>query len=171
MAEPGGRDRVRIDHAIFLTPALIARLADLGVWVVTQPSFLYDAVDARVPPGLALRPFRSLADAGVSQAFSSDYPCGALAPLAGVYAAATRRSRDGRIDDPDQAVSVGAALRAYTLDAARAAGLDRERGSLAPGKRADFAVLSENPLEVPPGDLLRIQVEETWVGGEPIFRR
>ncbi|MBI4636693.1 MAG: amidohydrolase [Candidatus Rokubacteria bacterium] len=167
-AEPAGRARVRIDHAIFLTRALIARLADLGVWVVAQPSFLYDRGRHEVPGEILVRPFRSVAEAGIPQAFSSDFPCGSLDPLVGVYAAVTRRTRTGEVADGDQALSVQAALEAYTIDAARAAGLAGERGSLEPGKRADFLVLSGDPLECSDAALLDLRVVETWVGGERV---
>lgn len=163
-----GRGRVRVDHAMFLTRELIARIRDLGVWVVAQPSFLYDAGGVSPSPDLLLRPFGSVAAAGIPQAFSSDFPCGSLAPLAGISAAVTRRSRQGVLAAPDQAVSVGQALRAYTIDAARVAGFADERGSLEPGKRADFVVLSANPLDAAPGELASIQVAETWVGGDRV---
>lgn len=162
--EPSGRGLVRIDHAIFLTPELIRRLADLGVPLVVQPSFLHDAASARVPQGMVARPFRSVEAAGILQAFSSDHPCGSLDPLAGITAAVTRRGRDGALADPDEAVDVHAALAAYTITAARAADMDRERGSLEPGKRADFLVLSTDPGSGPEA-LASLRVRETWIGG------
>ena len=103
--EPAGRGRVRIDHAIFLTADLIVRIADLGVPMVAQPSFLYDQGGVSPFPGIRLRPFRATRDAGISQAFSSDFPCGSLAPLLGVGAAVTRRSRHGDVADADEALS------------------------------------------------------------------
>lgn len=162
---PEGRGRVRLDHAIFLTEELIARVRDLGVGVVAQPSFLYDGARRSPPPGLLRRPFRSVAAAGIPQAFSSDFPCGSLAPLAGIQAAVTRRSRAGDLAEPEEAVSAAQALAAYTLGAARAAGLDGERGSLEAGKRADFVVLAESPLECAPDRLAAVAILETWVGG------
>jgi predicted amidohydrolase YtcJ len=63
------------------------------------------------------------------------------------------------------------ALRAYTLDAARAAGLEADRGQLVPGKRADFLVLSANPLEVPGESIKDVQVLQTWVEGVPVMVR
>lgn len=166
--EPHGEGRVRIDHAMFLTPGLISRIRALGVFVVTQPAFVYDLAPKaeRVPPDFLSLPFGSLFNAGIPQAFSSDYPCGSLAPLTGIYAAATRRSRDGQEVSPGEGVSVRAALEAYTIQGARAAGLERECGSLEVGKRADLVVLDANPLEVPPADLLRLKVINTLVAGE-----
>jgi ABC-type branched-subunit amino acid transport system substrate-binding protein len=67
-----------------------------------------------------------------------------------------------------EAITVEQALRAYTLGAAEAASTDRERGSLAVGKLADFVVLSANPLDVPVEDILRVDVRATVVGGEGV---
>jgi predicted amidohydrolase YtcJ len=168
-AMPEGRARVRIDHAIFLTSELIARIADLGIWVVAQPSFLWDARGTpggpAPDPAILQRPFATTLRGGVSQAFSSDFPCGSNAPLAGIAAAVTRTSRHGLLAAPEEAMSVTAALEAYTLGAARAAGIDAITGSLEPGKRADLLVLSANPLECPPTSLAEIRVLETWTSG------
>jgi hypothetical protein len=170
-AMPDGRARVRIDHAIFLTADLIARLAALGVWVVAQPSFLYDrgavaAPDRALDDTILTRPFATALRAGVRQAFSSDYPCGSNAPLVGIAAAVTRRNRHGELAAPEEAVSAAAALEAYTLGAARAAAIDAVAGSLEPGKRADLLVLSSNPLESSPNGLASLGVIETWIAGE-----
>ena len=169
--DPAGRGRVRIDHAMFLDAALLGRLVDLGVWVVVQPSFIWDHGGRAPAPGVLLRPFATAHAAGLPQAFSSDYPCGENAPLLGIQAAVTRRTRLGEPSGPEEAVSAEMALRAYTLDAARAAGLDADRGALMAGKRADFLVLSDNPLECPPEAIKDIQVLQTWVQGVPIMVR
>jgi predicted amidohydrolase YtcJ len=169
--DPAGRGRVRIDHAMFLDAALLGRLVDLGVWVVVQPSFIWDHGGRAPAPGVLLRPFATAHGAGLRQAFSSDYPCGENAPLLGIQAAVTRRTRLGEPSGPEEAVSAETALRAYTLDAARAARLDADRGALMTGKRADFLVLSDNPLECPPEAIKDIQVLQTWVQGVPIMVR
>jgi hypothetical protein len=167
---PEGRKRVRLDHAIFLTRELIARLAELQIWVVAQPSFLWDMglPQARRPepdPGLLQRPFGSTLRAGVRQAFSSDFPCGSNAPLLGIAAAVTRTSRTGQVAGPDEAMTAADALEAYTLGGARAAGVADVCGSLEAGKRADLLVLSADPLAVAPTEIAHIRVEETWLAG------
>jgi len=78
----------------------------------------------------------------------------------------TRRSRAGVLADPHEAITPAQALLAYTLDAAQAAGMAAEVGSLEAGKRGDFVVLSANPLECPDEALASLEVLETWVGGE-----
>jgi predicted amidohydrolase YtcJ len=167
---PEGRSRVRLDHAIFLTRELIERLADLQIWVVAQPSFLWDMglPQARGPSperDVLQRPFGSTLRAGVRQAFSSDFPCGSNAPLLGIAAAVTRTSGAGQVAGLDEAITPADALEAYTLGAARAAGVDAVCGSLEAGKRADLLVLSADPLACAPSEIARIRVEETWLKG------
>jgi predicted amidohydrolase YtcJ len=166
--EPAGRGRIRIDHAMFLDRASLARLVDLGVWTVVQPSFIWDHGGRSPSPDVLLRPFATARAAGLRQAFSSDYPCGENAPLLGIQAAVTRRTRLGEPAGLEEAMSVDTALAAYTIDAARAAGLAADRGSLTPGKRADFLVLGVDPLACPADALKDVQVLETWVEGRPI---
>lgn len=166
---PGGEARLRLDHAMFLTPSLIRRVKALGIPLVVQPSFVYDLGDLLQPgpPGLQVLPFRSLLEAGIPLAFSSDSPCGSLPPLVGIYAAVTRRTCSGRTLGPEEAIGVEAALRAYTLEAALAGGAT-EVGSIAPGKRADLVVLSADPTRVPAETLLDLRVEETVVEGQSL---
>jgi predicted amidohydrolase YtcJ len=169
--EPAGRGRVRVDHAMFLDHASLARLVDLGVWVVVQPSFIWDHGGRSPSPEVLLRPFATAHAAGLRQAFSSDYPCGENAPLLGIQAAVTRRTRLGEPSGPEEALPAETALRAYTLEAARAAGVEHDRGMLMPGKRADFLVLSSNPLDGPPEAIKDVQVLQTWVEGVPVLVR
>ena len=69
----------------------------------------------------------------------------------------------------EQRITPAEALRAHTIDAAWQVFEDEERGSIEPGKRADFAILSENPLENPTG-LKDIQVTQTIVRGETRYK-
>ena len=169
--DPGDAARVRVDHAMFLTDALVERLSALGVVVVSQPSFLHDqgAPTFPLPPGLRCRPFGRLRAAGIPQAFSSDYPCGSVAPLVGIHAAVTRRAADGTVVDAEEAVPVEAALAAYTIEAARACGLEADCGSLEVGKRADLVVLDRDPRAVPAEALAGLRVVRTLVAGEPVW--
>ncbi len=118
--------------------------------------------------------FRSLLDAKAVLAFGSDWDVAPLSPLAGIFAAATRRTIDGKNPGgwvPEQKIAVEEALRAYTVSAAWAAFEEKEKGSLAPGKLADFAVLSEDLLAVKPEDIEKIAVDTTVVGGKVVFSR
>jgi predicted amidohydrolase YtcJ len=135
---------------------------------VVQPSFILDHGGQAPAPDVLLRPFATARAAGLRQAFSSDFPCGENAPLMGLQAAVTRRTRRGEASGPEEALPAEAALQAYTLDAARAAGLD-DRGCLMAGKRADFLVLSDDPTVCPPETIGAVRVLQTWVEGRRIL--
>ena len=176
----GPRDRrFRIEHAQHLRREDIPRFAKLGVIASMQP---YHAIDdgrwAEKKIGLkrcrTTYAFRSLLDAGATVVFGSDWDVAPISPLAGIDAAVNRRTLDGRHPDgwiPEQRIQVVEALRAYTAGAAFAGFEEKEKGSLAPGRLADFVVLSGDPLSVPPGQLDRIRVEATVVGGRVVFPR
>ena len=176
----GPRDRrFRIEHAQHLRREDIPRFAKLGVIASMQP---YHAIDdgrwAEKKIGLercrTTYAFRSLLDAGATVVFGSDWDVAPISPLAGIDAAVNRRTLDGRHPDgwiPEQRIRVVEALRAYTAGAAFAGFEENEKGSLAPGRLADFVVLSGDPLSVPPGELDRIRVEATVVGGRLVFPR
>jgi hypothetical protein len=93
--------------------------------------------------------------------------------MRGLYTALSRKTREGTPPDgwlPDQAVSLESALRHYTIDGAFASFEEDLKGSIAPGKLADLAVLSEDLFEVPADAILRTRVVLTVLGGEVVYR-
>jgi len=164
----------RIEHAIFLNDALERRLADSGAMAVVQPRFLHDVGDdfARMalPGRLRAFGFRSLLDARVPLAGSSDYPVAAYEPLAAIQTAVTRRTASGLVLGEDQSIGIDEALGMYTLQAARALDVADETGSLVEGKRADLVVLGTDPRATEPDHLGEIPVVETYIAGARAFR-
>lgn len=168
--------RQRIEHVQVLHPADLPRLASLGVIASMQPIHAtqdMDLVDrlwgAR---GRHAYAFRSLLASGAVLAFGSDAPVETPDPLAGLYAATTRRRTDGRPDEgwyPEERISAEEAIRAYTAAAAYAAGLEQVSGTLSPGKWADFTVLSDDVITSPPEQLLDARVMATVVDGQVVF--
>ncbi|MBA2544012.1 MAG: amidohydrolase [Deltaproteobacteria bacterium] len=159
----------RIEHATFTTELHRKRIADLGIVISTQASFLGMPGISAAPPvsGLAMLPFRSFLDSGVTLAFSSDHPVTAFDPLHGIRCAVTRKLSDGRIHDRDQRISVEQAIAGYTRGAAIATGSLDVCGTLEAGKRADLVVLSEDPYA---GDALeRVRVVETLLAGDSVY--
>ena len=132
----------RIEHAAILDDDLIARAADLGVQIVTQPAFLFPLGSAHAPemPGLRLLPLRSLADRGVRVASSSDGPM-AFDPLLALRAAVTRRATPERTIHEDEGIAPEAWLRMATVEGARAAASLDVAGSIEAGKRADLVLV------------------------------
>jgi predicted amidohydrolase YtcJ len=103
--------------------------------------------------------------AGVPLAIHSDAPVTPLGPLFTAWCAVNRLTSAGRLLGAHERIPVADALRAITLGAAWTLGLDGEVGSIECGKRADFAVLEDDPLEVPPGALRDVRVWGTVLGG------
>jgi predicted amidohydrolase YtcJ len=97
---------------------------------------------------------------------SSDRPVAAGAPLLGMQSMVQRRSSAGTVIGPDERVDAATALRAYTLDAAWVAGEEHERGSLTPGKLADFVLLTDDVTAVEPERIGDVGVVATFVGGQ-----
>ena len=178
-AANGPRDRrFRVEHAQHLRPAEVKRFAADGVFASMQPFHAADDgrwADKRL--GARARNsyvFRSLLDAGARVGFGSDWPVATLDPLAGIAAAVTRRTLDGAHPEgwyPEERVSLVAALRAYTAANAWAEFAEADKGTLEPGKLADFVVLSENLFQLPPERLEGARVDLTVVGGRVVFER
>ncbi len=137
---------------------------------MVQPGFIATAGDdmllTPLPPSIQTLPLRSLTEAGVELAGSSDYPVTQPDVLAAIGAAVTRRTAAGATLAADQAVDVELMLRAYTLGSARALGCEREAGSLTPGKQADLVHLAQDPVTHDPARLADIRVTATWVAGD-----
>jgi predicted amidohydrolase YtcJ len=113
--------------------------------------------------------FRSLLDAGTVLAFGSDWFVAPIDPLAGIYAATTRRTLDGKNPNgwiPEQKISVKQAVHAYTVGSAYAESQDDIKGSLVPGKLADFTVLSDDIFHLDPVQIEQVRPVITVLGGE-----
>jgi predicted amidohydrolase YtcJ len=177
--ENGERDRrFRIEHAQHIHPDDIKRFAELKVIPSMQPYHAID--DGRWAEKLigyerckTTYAFKSLLDAGVNVAFGSDWFVAPPIPLTGIYAAVTRQTLDDKNPDgwvPEQKISVEEALKAYTLQAAYASFEENLKGSLEPGKLADFVVLEKNIFDVDPASIRDIRVLQTVVGGKQVYR-
>ncbi len=170
VASPIGPWPSRIEHGSFLSQEQVRRIADAGIAIVTQPPFLLlPAVEeATIPSGLKYVRMRSLRDASVCVAASSDAPVTTFDVLAGIRAAVGRRRRNGRVLHEEEAVSVHDALAMYTRDAANASGCLDVAGTIERGKRADLVVLSEDPC-APGARLEQVTVRRTVLAGETVF--
>lgn len=176
----GVRDRrFRIEHAQHLTRADIQRFARLGVIASMQP---YHAIDdgrwaeKRIGPERArgTYAFRSLLDAGAILAFGSDWFVAPMEPLVGIYAAATRRTLDGKRPGgwvPEEKITVAEAVRAYTLGSAYASFEEKIKGSIEVGKLADLAVLSADIFTINPVEIEKAKVVMTVFDGRVIYER
>ncbi|MCK6616575.1 MAG: amidohydrolase [Cyclobacteriaceae bacterium] len=178
--ENGERDRrFRIEHAQHIHPNDIARFASLNVIPSMQP---YHAIDdgrwaekiigyERCKTTYA---FRSLLDANTRLTFGSDWFVAPPTPLEGIYAAVTRRTLDDKNPNgwvPEQKISVEEALKAYTITAAFASFDEDIKGSLEPGKLADYVILEKDITRIDPVEIRNVKVLKTVVGGKPVFEK
>lgn len=176
-AEPRPDARHRIEHCHYPRPDQLDAMVELGI----TPSFFVAHtyywgeryIDYVLGPERAGRisPLRSARNRGIRFSLHSDSPHVPVDPLRDVFSAVNRVSHGGRVLGADERISVAEALRAVTIDAAWQGFDEDRRGSVEPGKLADFTILDQNPLEVPPTELRSIKVEEVIIGGVTAYLR
>ena len=176
----GARDRrFRVEHAQHLRSEDIPKFGARRVVPSMQP---YHAIDdgrwlmQRIGP-VRIRTtyaFRTLIDSDAPLAFGSDWTVAPLDPMLGVYAAVTRRTLDDKNPGgwvPEQKITVGEALRAYTYGNAWATFNEQKWGTLAAGRFADVVVLDRDPFVVAPESLGTVKPRYTIVGGKVVYRK
>jgi predicted amidohydrolase YtcJ len=150
-------------------------LADLSppIWF---PCVIVDAIRAALPAARVDRfwPVRDLLQAGALIAGGSDWPVVSdPSPWPAMQGLVTRRDPSGRFEGAlwaEQAIDVADALRAYTINPARAMGLVDTTGSIEVGKSADFAVLDRHLFEIPADQIGATRVLATWFEGEVVHK-
>lgn len=170
--------RWRIEHAQLLSKQDLPRLSQLHVVASMQPTHATSDMpwaQDRVGPERIVGAYawRQLRDSGARLALGSDFPVESVDPRFGLYAAATRADAQGLPMGgwfPQEKLTAYEALRGFTLDAAWAGFAEADIGSLEAGKRADFVVLTEDPLAIPPSGLRELHVQATYVDGEAVYR-
>jgi predicted amidohydrolase YtcJ len=167
--------RNRIEHAQVVDPADIPRFKKLGVIASMQPSHLLTDMnwaEARLGPQRAAYSYawKAFLDAGVPLAFGTDYPVEPITPFRGLYAAVTRMNEAGtRSYFPENTLTRGQALYAYTQGSAYAEFAEKHKGKLVPGYDADFIVVDRNLYTVAPAAILSTTVLQTYVAGQQAF--
>ena len=182
----GAGQRHQIAHLDVVHPADIPRFAELGVTANLQPLWArndQEILERKYPLIGEDRarfhfPFGSLHRAGTHLAMGSDWPVTSPDPLWGLHTACTRTAPAGDVHalnpearvpaQPKERLDAETAVRAATLGAAEVSGTADEMGRLAPGKLADFVVLT-GPVDGP-GGFDRVRVQRTVLGGETVFR-
>ena len=171
---PGARHVLQ--HCQMMDAAQFRKCAELGVACNLFANHIWYFGDQHVEFTLgperaaAMDAVRAALDAGLITAIHSDAPVTPMGPLFTAWCAVNRQTMRGHTLGASQRISVEEALHAITLGAAQTLKMDGEIGSLQVGKRADFAVLAQDPREVDPADLKDIEVLGTVVGGVPFLR-
>lgn len=174
-----------ITHANFMSLEAVKKVASLGVVANLQPSWLWlDAATLLSHFGeerLAyFQPYKTIFDHGVNVGGGSDHmqKIGSLRsinpynPFLGMWITLTRNGRwlEGRLH-PEQIISREQAVRLYTINNAFLTFEEKEKGSLEPGKLADFIVLDRDILSCPVDQIRSTRVEQTWLGGRLVFQQ
>ncbi len=173
--------RFTVTHANFPDARAIARAGRMGVAFDVQPAWLHfdggvikDVFGARMRD---FQPLRSLWQAGVIVAGGSDHMVGLdsrtainpFNPFFGMWMAVTRTTVDGSVLEPDQTVTREQALRMWTLNGAWLTFEEQRKGSIEPGKLADFVVISKDLLACPVDEIKDIEPLLTVVGGKATY--
>ncbi|MGC1159337.1 MAG: amidohydrolase [Acidobacteriaceae bacterium] len=167
--------RFRIEHSQVVSAGDFNRYQQLGVIASMQPNHLLTDMawaGARLGPEREKYAYawKSFLDAGVPLAFGTDYPVEPITPYRGVYCGVTRENEAGTMSfHPEQKLTIGETLYAYTQGSAYAEFAEGWKGKLAPGYVADFVVLDRDLTAIPPHEILGTKVLRTVVGGETVY--
>jgi predicted amidohydrolase YtcJ len=176
---PDKDHRFRVEHAQHLSSDAIELFARMKVIPSMQP---FHAIDdgkwaaKRLDSARLKRTyvFKSLLESNAILTFGSDWPVAPLDPIAGIYAAVTRRTLDDKNPGgwfPEQKITVEQALRCYTANNAWAGFQEMKTGKLKAGMLADLTVLSEDLFSIAPENIRNTKVLLTVVNGKEAFKR
>ena len=176
-AVPTADHRFRVEHAQVISLDDIPRFAKMGVIPSMQASHQTSDMrwaETRVGPQRIQGAYawRSLLNTGVVIPDGSDFPVEQVNPLISFHSAVTRQDATGWPPGgwyPEQKMTREEALRAMTIWPAYAAFQEKVMGSITPGKYADFVILDQDIMTVPPNEILRTRVLSTWIGGKPVY--
>lgn len=168
--------RNAIEHIENIHPDDIPRFAKMNIVPSMQPRHLPLENNEKISRIGEARcrwewPFRSFMDAGATLAFGTDYPVVDYDPFASIFYAVTRVGYDGKPTgiNPEEAVTIGETLRAYTYGGAYSTNREKEIGTLSPGKFADLIVLDRDLFRVPPGQIPQCRVLLTMMDGKIVY--
>jgi len=169
--------RHRIEHAQTLQPGDIPRFGQLGVIASMQPShcstdknFYEKRVGYERSKGAYV--WRSLLDAGAFLAFGTDYQVEPINPMEGLYAAVTRKNKQGEDGAgwfPEQKLTMEEAIKYYTWGSAYAQFMEDRKGMIKEGCLADIVITDKDLLTIPENEIMKTRIVYTIVGGEIVY--
>ncbi len=169
-----------VEHIPTVTPALMERLAKLGVIVSTNMAGYasnYEAAVRTLGQEQAERqtPVREMLDHHLVVVIGSDYTgpnpetTTSNNPFIPLYYYVSRKTRDGRVLGPQEKISRQEALRIATNNNAFTTWEEKVKGSIEPGKLADFVILSGDFMTIPEDEILKLHPLATYVGGKKVY--
>lgn len=171
--KPLADPRYRIEHCTLVNEKLLKRIRKIGA--IPTPFYTYahyhgdkwgEYGEAKLEHMFA---HRSFLDHGIMVAPASDYPPGPFEPLMAIQSMATRKDLSGKVWGPSQKISVAEAVKICTTHGAYASFEENLKGSITPGKLADFVMLARDPLAEAPDTIKTIPVVRTVLGGKAVF--
>ena len=166
--------RWKITHCTLLNADLITRMKALDVTPALFSTYAYYNGDKfhfyGEPLMRHIMAYRDLLDAGVKVCAGSDFDPGPFAPMMALQAMTTRKGWNGEVWGGNQRITMDEALRVHTLNGAWDTKEETLKGSITPGKLADFVMLSDDPHTVDPDRVRTIKVVRTVVGGETRYQ-
>lgn len=166
--------RPKITHCTLINDDLVRRIKAVGAVPAMFTSYAFYNPDKFKFYGEELMKrcmaYRTLLDAGVPAAAGSDFSPGPFAPLMGIQGMVTRAGWNGEVWGANQRISVDDALRVNTINGAYASREESIKGSITPGKLADFVVLADDLHTVDQGKIKDIQIVRTVVGGRTVYK-
>ena len=167
--------RPKITHCTLINDDLLRRIKALGAVPTPFTTYAYYNSDKfhfygeeRMKHSMA---YRSFVDAGIRAAAGSDFSPGPFAPLMGIQGMVTRRGWNGETWGANQRISVGEALQVNTINGAYNSHEESIKGSITPGKFADFVVLADDPHAVRPEKIKDIEIVQTVTGGSTVYQK
>lgn len=171
---PRSDARHRLEHCGILRQDLIERMKLLNIIAVPQPPFIREFGDGflrHLGPQRSQLTYamKTLLDAGIHVAGSSDSPVSSYQPLIGIQTAVLEQTGSGAPFAPAEALSIEEALALYTRGGAYASFDEHTKGQIMPGMLADFAILQDDPRTVDTTAIDRIPILATVIGGELVY--
>jgi predicted amidohydrolase YtcJ len=177
-ANPGKTGlRWRIEHAQHIHPTDVPRFKQLGVIASMQGIHAVSDgpwVPAKLGPERTKAEsylFRSLWNTGAIVTNGTDTPVEDIDPIPSFYGTVSRKTKEGKIFLPEQRLTRAEALKTYTLNNAYAAFMEKDLGSITPGKYADITILSKDIMTIPEDQIPTAQVMYTIVAGKVKYQR
>lgn len=169
----GPNPRFRIEHCSLVNPDLLRRIKATGT--VPTPFYTYAYyhgnkwVDYGPDKMRNMFAHRSFIDAGIMVAPASDFTPGPYEPMMALQSMITREDSQGRVWGENQRISAAEAMQVCTMNGAYASFEEHDKGSLTPGKLADFVLLGQDPLSTDPMAIKDIPIVATYLDGQPVF--
>jgi predicted amidohydrolase YtcJ len=172
-ATPNSPAHIILEHYGYARPDQHKKVAAEGIWVSNNPYYYFELSNPYSKEGLGLTrasyisAIGSLEKLHVPLSFHSDYFMAPAEPLLLVWSAVNRINSNGDVLAPEEKVSLFTAMKAVTIEAAKSIQREKEIGTIATGKKADFVLLAENPFKIDPKKIKDIKILETVFEGKP----